>query len=217
MKTIEVTLFSYDELSETAQANARDTWRNQREPSPGMEEEIREHFQYTLSELGYTEQCGRRDACGLNALYSLGYSQGDGVAFQGDFIKSVDKVAKRVLSKKDYALLNYTHLSGQLEGLKLFDYCDVSVKNSGRYTHWNSFHTSLDLGSLENFFNLTTRQFGAIDALVTNIQEELVALSHQLEKEGYEIIEYQNSDEAVTETIQANVSDNSFLEDGTLA
>lgn len=201
MKTIEIDLYRFSELSEKCKDVVRAKWRSGDDQSFASED-IAEDIQYQLEELGYT---------GLKAPFSLGYSSGDGVGFDGS-VGDLLKVAKRVLCKNVYRLLTYKHTSGWLHGNCVLDNCSVAVKNHNtNYYHWNSFRVSVDSSW---YCDLTNKQYSALAILETAIQSELVSLSHTFESEGYKQLEYNHSDEAVDDMIEMNWDGEVFTEEG---
>ena len=219
MKTIEVTVFSYGELTESAKVTARNNWRK-KVPNDindiEISEALIEHFQCMLADSGYSDKYMGKPISGVTALYSLGWNQGDGVGFRGR-IKNLKEVAKRVTFSYTYATLTRDHKGGIMnDGIdgSLLDYCEAQVENPGKCKNHRSFTTMINTGSLSN---LTAASETAINDLQSAIQEELVEFSHSFAKEGYSIINQYNSDEYVDEDIEANTEENVFLINGELA
>lgn len=82
---------------------------------------------------------------------------------------------------------------------------DVNVKHdNGHYYHWNSF-------SIES---ITSNKTGkdAPEAVEDEIKEKIIAVNKELERFGYDCIEYNESDESIREYLED--ADGQYLEDG---
>lgn len=80
MRTIETTLYKFDELSDEAKQKAIEDAR-EREHEYGLEslpEMMQDQLEYLLTEKGARN-------LSVTVRYSLGYSQGDGASFTGSF------------------------------------------------------------------------------------------------------------------------------------
>ena len=207
-------MYSYRQLSEDAKEDVRDRWRNIRAEDAFVSEDISDAFVYRLSELGY---CGEyrgmgTERTGLDTQWSLCHCQGDGVAFEGtpdDLIK----VARRVLSRRDFRLLTYKHRTGPIEGDCLFDYVESLVRDTNHhYHHYNSFEVVIDFTSY--YLDLTDRHQEAIQHLSENIQEELVELSHTFEALGYSIIDERDESDYIDREIADIWEDRKFYVNG---
>lgn len=82
MKTTTIQLYSFNELSSQAQQRALDAYNNYND-MPFLSDYL---FEYFLEELK-TYNIERVDNKQARLFYSLGYSQGDGLMFQGTFKK----------------------------------------------------------------------------------------------------------------------------------
>lgn len=208
-------IYEYHELAESAKETVRDRWREYDSDRQFVSEDIHDSFIYRLCDLGYcSEYQGQGiEHDGLKVLWSLSGCQGDGVAFEGA-PDDITRVAKRVLSRKDFRLLLYMHKAGCLEGDCLFSYLSVSVEDrNGRYHHWNSFNTEVGKQGLWHV-TLTPRQEEVIETLQANIQEELVDLSHELERLGNEILYDRNGDDYIDSEIYIVWEDRRFYVNG---
>ncbi len=84
MKTVTrvVTLYTFDELSDEAKLKARNDF-NKDEDYPFLADDLREYIHEELMEAGYTVEGVATSANpSIRPLYSLGYSQGDGLMFE---------------------------------------------------------------------------------------------------------------------------------------
>lgn len=87
MKTItkEYNLYTFDELSQEAKDKARNKF-NEFEDYPFLQDDLRENIYEELKERGIKVLGVATSANpSIRPLYSLGYSQGDGLMFEGDF------------------------------------------------------------------------------------------------------------------------------------
>lgn len=85
MQTITKTykIYSFDELSQEAKDKARQDW-NDSEDYPFLTDDLREYIHEELKELGFTvEGVSTSENPSINPYYSLSYSQGDGLMFEG--------------------------------------------------------------------------------------------------------------------------------------
>lgn len=164
MKTITKVYNVYEigELSKGAQEVARAKWVENNDYY-FLSDYLNERLHELLEEKGIkdtndTSKAGTRPT---QVLYSLGYSQGDGCMFEGDFIY------------KGY---------------------NVNVKHSGRYYHFNSKNITItdDEGN-----DIDRQIYEEFDALYIEICKEL-------ERLGYDFIEYEDSMEAFQESCDAN-------------
>lgn len=80
MRTIRIKLYKFSELSKEAKNKARDNWY-ENEDYPFLSETLTESCYYLLNENG----CTYSD---IKLLYSLSYSQGDGLCFTGSISKN---------------------------------------------------------------------------------------------------------------------------------
>lgn len=79
MRTIQVKLYTFDELSDTAKQKAIEDFRQNIYEIPFLEEDIKYYLYDLLDEAGLEPEGTPK------AYYSLGYSQGDGAMFEGVF------------------------------------------------------------------------------------------------------------------------------------
>lgn len=91
MKTKTINLYSFDELSEDAKKKAHETWKKDND-YPFMEDCLNEYLHEELVENKIVDVNGEYDTVNqvrpknkAGVLYSLGYSQGDGLCFTGEF------------------------------------------------------------------------------------------------------------------------------------
>lgn len=77
MKTTKINLYSYEELSKEAKRRAISDYNKQNDGNE-MQEYVNELIKQELDERGI-----KYDADSIRTFYSLGYSQGDGLMFEG--------------------------------------------------------------------------------------------------------------------------------------
>jgi hypothetical protein len=150
MKKITIEVYTFDELSDEAKEKARE-WYREGIDYPFLEEFMNEFIYDKLTEAGYMVD-------DLKVLYSLTYSQGDGVSFTAKLTK----------------------------GLETYQ-----VNRSGHYVHERTmdvYHETEDGEETEE----------------PEVLEEMRKIAKEAEKAGYKYIEYEESNEAVDETIRAN-------------
>jgi len=194
MKTVEIGVFQFNELSEDAKEKARNWYRNGAFDYPWHE--------YTIDEF----KEGQKEFEVEKVYFSGFWSQGDGAMFEYSGISDEYKEAlidglklpnwkKRVLKK----------------------YADISCngKHSGHYYHERScsqsFNIEADNGAqyYQNIENL-------IDSVSSDIEEAIEQNYISIAKDLYRTLEkeydFLNSDEQVDESILANEYE--FTEDG---
>jgi hypothetical protein len=79
MKTVSLNLYSYDELSKEAKARALRDWNEDNNDDPFLTSHLYNLVKEELDERGIKYAVDT-----INVLYSLGYSQGDGLMFEGE-------------------------------------------------------------------------------------------------------------------------------------
>jgi alpha-galactosidase/6-phospho-beta-glucosidase family protein len=167
--TTEHTVYSYDELSESAKEVARAWWVD------GLQyDDLSDAMHERLGELLQEYKMKCNDA---HAFYSLSYSQGDGAMFTGN------------VSYKGYTF---------------------TVEHYGHYYHYNSKQiTAIERNNGNNISDETWSK------MFKDFEAQYVALCKDLEKYGYDYIEYEQEREVVEDNIRANEYE--FYENGALA
>jgi len=177
--------YLYEELSEQAKKKACDEWRHSLSGGdPFLSECITEDFTSRLEELGLP----------TDMSWSLGYCQGDGVAFTG------------YVDLEKYTEVHELRGWGPVE-----EFYTVRIYNHSRYSHWNSMTLEVsEEGDLDDPVAFWVTQHE--DKLREHIEERIKEVSRELEETGYAEIEYRDSDEFVSEEIQH--AEWMFTEDG---
>lgn len=191
MKTIRIKLYKFEELTADAQQNAIEKFRE-------TSEVFLDFFQDSAKE--QIEKAGFYDNIELG--YSLSYSQGDGLCF------SCQRINSEVLKPLFAEILG----EGKDKTISLIiDNCYFTCTgNKGRYSYASRndieyiFDSGITVPNIEE----------VVSKVETKIADLYTSLCKDLENQGYAEIEYQQSDEAIKETILAN--DYDFTKDGKL-
>jgi hypothetical protein len=160
---------------------------------------LTEDFKTQLAEFGFEE---------TEVYWSLGYCQGDGVAFYGrvypESLKEKDRKAKRLI--------------GALESADDSLYIEITGAN-GHYHHWNSMTVEIEFENETDDDDLPARLKIARPALRENLEEHLAErvreISRELEKSGYAEIEYRYDESAIRDELQE--CEHLYEKDGTRA
>lgn len=182
----------FDELSEKAQEFAVSEEQNGGERFDWDDARLlTEDFKQQLAERGFD---------GVEVYWSLGYCQGDGVAFYG-------RVWAQDLKEKDErarSLIERLERAGD-------DICIEINGANNHYHHWNSMTVEVEFDSELADNELPARLKIARpvwrDELEEYLSEKVREISRELEKSGYEEIEYRTSDE----TIKSDLSEYEHL------
>ena len=190
----------FDELIEEAKESAiedeRSSGRRFDETDAAF---LTEDFQYQLAEKGFEA---------VKVFWSLGYCQGDGVAFYGrvyaDDLKAKDPEAKKLIERLEKA--------GD----------EISIETTGannRYHHRNSMTVEIDFENEREEEDFPARLKIALPALREEFEdylsEKVKEISTELEKSGYAEIDYRYENETLSRDLSE--SDNLYKKDGTRA
>lgn len=192
MKTIEINLFKFEELNKEAQQKAIK-----------KEQEI----SYKDSDLLYlfADDCKEtaKEAGFFNTefIYSLSSCQGDGLSFSAESV-DIDRFIKEALPNIKVSVL---------DAIKNSIYKVNISANNGHYCY-----ASRNDVSIETDFPQNGRECSNIENLINtveaHIQDVYLSLCKELEKIGYNEIEYKTSEEHAKEMLIDN--DYDFTEDG---
>jgi len=160
---------------------------------------LTEDFKTQLAEYGFSD---------LEVYWSLGYCQGDGVAFYGrvhpESLKEKDRSAKLLIAALETA------------GDEL--YIEITGAN-GHYHHSNSMTVEIEFENDTDEEDLPARLKIARPALRENLEEYLAEkvkeISRALEKSGYAEIEYRYNEETIRDDL--TMREHLYEKDGTLA
>lgn len=160
---------------------------------------LTEDFKTQLAEYGFED---------TEVYWSLGYCQGDGVAFYGrvhpESLKEKDRSAKRLIAA--------------LEAVGDLLYIEITGAG-GHYHHWNSMTVEIEFENETDDEDLPARLKIARPALRENLEEYLAEkvkeISRELERSGYAEIEYRHDEQ----TIRNDLTEREHLyeKDGTRA
>ncbi len=160
---------------------------------------LTEDFKMQLAEYGFEE---------TEVYWSLGYCQGDGVAFYGrvhpESLKEKDRSAKRLI--------------GTLETAGDELYIEITGAN-GHYHHWNSMTIEIECSNEIDDEDLPARLKIARPELRENLEaylaEKVKEISRELEKSGYAEIEYRYDEETIRNDL--TMREHLYEKDGTQA
>lgn len=183
MKTVEITLYKFDELSDEAQQNAIQKWRE-------------DQYQNGDNLFWFMDSCKDylKDTGFINPKiqYSLSYSQGDGLSFSADGYTRLKETFIKHLGEHHSNIADY-----------LCDNVTLQIKgNTGHYCYASK--SDIDLYLEVYSSNNTPLVDDLIEVVMKDITDEYLTACRVLETNGYEQIEYEQSDEYIQETINAN-------------
>jgi hypothetical protein len=210
MQKREVTLYSIGELSEKVREKAIKRLREQGfgRVDPDF---LTELFSEKLKDYGLPHDPKK-------IQWSLGYSQGDGVAFEGWVDVDAYLTAAEQLALPGAPKISMRKRWGERRpDRELLERADVEIKiaHHGRYTHARSMDVEYDFHGIEAETREEEKQIeAAVLALVDEIGKKVVDVSRELEKMGYSEIESLEGDEAIIELAETN--ELLFFKDGTL-
>ncbi|TDB44294.1 NgrC [Photorhabdus luminescens subsp. mexicana] len=178
---------------------------------------IKQHFQNELIKRGYPEN--------LTIEYSLGYCQGDGMAFYGDLgVDDVKALMKRLFSTElgqidDVSRVRNLMVQEDIENmlfvLRECGSCDLSItRNSygNHYSHWNCMNiddkvdftgifsdedTMLGTGIEGINQKMVERWQDNWDSFVLELVNDVKSISKKLQSDGYSLIEASPCEEKV--------------------
>jgi len=196
MRTIEVKLYKFEELSPEAQAKA-------------IKKETERAYN-NLELWGFNEDATMQiEGEGFEnpALsYSLGYRQGDGLSFKADRYTKLTEIFIKILGpgKEKTAQLLADNCTQNLTG------------NRGHYCYAKRDQVDLYIDNLTSSINVvnTNNIDAVVNKALTMLEDIYMDLCKKLEKQGYDEIEYLTSEECAKETLIANEVE--FTENGSI-
>lgn len=194
MRTITKTLYTFEELSEDAKKYAIKSYIEDDDLSfinGGLSVEM----SYKLAEYGY-EGYNKDD---LDICYSLGYCQGDGMAFYG----KIDFEKWYKLHKKHFT----PYENKRIKNEELYIGIEIAKINH-LYDHAHSMGVDVTIENYENNEVLERIR----EKIYNIVDNEISDISGELEDYGYEYIEYCRTDEYVIEEFENGEYE--FNEDG---
>lgn len=195
MKTISLNLYKFNELTTEAKEKAINDFRETQYENICLD---------MFSDCAYDQIKDAGFEGKIKLQYSLGYSQGDGLSFSCDYLNS------DILNSLFVDILG----TGKQKTIDtIINNCSFSNSgNSGRYCYASSGDIDFCLDHYSN--NDLLNVFSIVEEVKEKIQNIYIDLCNELEKQGYDEIEFQNSDEYIIETIECN--DYDFLIDGSI-
>ena len=170
----------------SAQAKARALDWGRRCVSEGFDAD---HFTEDLQEYVKEKHGLSADKC----FWSLGYCQGDGVAFYG----AIDLDPLKQAQPEVAAIFSRLRLLG------ISCYLDARIQGErGNYHGWNSMDAMVQALDYEPEYEAQAEQAG--EDLQRFLDDFLKDVSRDAERYGYEAVDYESSDEHVQEWIEAN-------------
>lgn len=187
MKTIEIKVYRFDELSETAKENAIKLWYES------------EYYEYLCDDILCFISDNDTYFSNVKLQYSLGYSQGDGLSFSGKF------------DIKKWINDNYNFKQSVKNALSLLFESVESLGNTGRYCYASKRDIQVDFLDHTGKTNLTnlTKLFEKVES---DVIDYYLDICDKAEKYGYSIIEYRMDYAEMNELCKAN--DYHFYENG---
>jgi hypothetical protein len=193
MRTITTEVFTYSELSDAAKAKARDWYRETSQGDNYFSESVIEDAATIAALLGIELKTTRKAPC----IHWSGFAcQGDGASFEGDFdpkaMKTPDLFAHAPTDEKLHAVaVNILEAAQAIPGE-----WTANISLSGhRYVHSNMMQIDIEQGEDETEISPEMEK-----ALLDSLRAFADWIYSQLESE----YEYQNSDDAVADIIEAN-------------
>jgi hypothetical protein len=187
MRTIEVNVHNYSELSQSAKDKVKQ-WYNE-----DNLDNIGEAMKHDLELTGFVN---------AELSYSLSNCQGDGVSFTGTWTGE----ELRVILSNAYGSNIPEELLNILPELTL-----KFIRTEHRYAHEFSAYTELT----QSYGWITEEELKIIEQAEKLIDTYRIKVCKELEENGYADIDYHNSDEYMEETCTAN--DYEFFANGALA
>lgn len=195
MKTIEIKILTFEELTPEAQQVAINWLRNLKQEDSNLLCMFNEYAHEQLKEKGFINP---------QISYSLSYSQGDGLSFKADKYEHLEQLFIEVLGpgKEKTAQILAENCTQKFTG------------NTGHYCYAHRNQIDLYLENYTSSINVTnTNNIDAvIQKVLTKLENLYLEICGELEKQGYNEIDYQLSDECLKEENIAN--DYEFTEDG---
>ena len=192
MRTIRTKVYTFNELSKEAKEVAIESFRN------GLEIHLdffNDDAEEQIEMVGFYND--------IKLRYSLSHCQGDGLSFSCNNIKT------EILLKFFAEVLGE---GKEKTAMVIIDNCSFENRgNTGRYGYASKNDITFELDERGRSFESNN-----INKIVSKVEEKIqnhyLDLCNNLEKQGYAEIDYQYSDEAIVETINAN--DYEFLING---
>ena len=194
MRTIEVTLYKFDELpTEEAKKRALEWAREHRGFSEWDVQDLTDRMKEEIEEAGY--YLGRYDS----VCWSLSHCQGDGVCFSAE--ADLEKVAARLLPEARQALEWAANCDNATQAFVVGDERGHTIR-----LEWEDIQTSTAIEWLSSSEDKVAwvLMTPLLDRLREAVEEDIRSLQHMLQKMGYDYIEDMDSDENLVDAMDAN-------------
>ena len=206
MKTIQLDLFSFNELSDEAKAKAINSERNSDNLEYHYSGEV-EYYQDVLKNIGFTN---------VEISFSGFYSQGDGASFTADYDSSLINLDELKNHNTElYSLMARNDSVFGASGLTSDNKITANVKRiSHHYSHHNT--VAIDDIAINGECEWSTddsrsyKAFEDIENYLTSLKDDICYIIYNSLEREYD---YQTSDEYIAELLTIN--DYNFLVDGT--
>ena len=183
MKTVKVNVYQFEELNDKAKDKVRSLyyeWSDLEQWNEDAKEQI--------------ESAGFVDP---ELIYSLSYCQGDGLSF---------KAAGLTEEKQKEILCSLLGPGKEKRAQIIIDSGALAIELKGNSGHY-AFSSRHDVDAyLDSYFNEDDHiyLYNLICDFNDVLESDYINLCSQLEAQGYNEIEYQQSDEYITEEVEAN-------------
>lgn len=188
MKTIELVLYTFEELNRDAKLQAINDYRRKMENWGPDLDFFKDDCEEKADRIGFKD---------IKLAYSLGNCQGDGVSFKCSYIDTA-KFIKEFWPECKTSVIDAL--------CNNISFC--SIGNNGRYCY----STENDIEMYLYFYKSLPNLEAMAEKLHEYIQDQYVNLCAEFEKNGYNEIEYFYSDENIIHSIEANEIE--FTENG---
>ena len=177
MKIIEVKLYKINELSEESKKIAIEREKKEKKEfyiNTCLEEDLTEYAKELLQE-------NFKNAELKDIMYDLSYSQGSGAMIEFSWtIEDLNKKYKKLTPK-------------ELEKISDIGYTEIKINHHGWYYHERSF--GVDYQDFTYYDDELEKIQEKIDKMIESFKEDVININEQLKKEGYSIIESEETDE----------------------
>jgi hypothetical protein len=203
MREVTVKLYNFSELGKEAQAKAIKDWRNKGYAFGDSDAvTLTDKFKEELESYGFDDD--------VKIEWSLGYCQGDGVAFYGSI--DLEKILPNHLGDFTKDEQRRLYWLNNEYGISI-----KTVRNSYGYRYSHAYTMDIDLYcDYPTDYRETELYDEVLQKLEDIVLNDIQSLSLKLEREGYKFIERMESDEVIREFFEYNDDCYEFTGDGTL-
>ena len=198
MRTIELNVYKYSELSDEAKEKAKEWYLN---------DDTRAYIFQQDCELYLKEAFPSSE---LNVEFSLGYCQGDGLNIYGELCVNdlIERLAHE-FTKKELAFFKWYHNKFG------YEYIDMA-QNPLRYSYCVCEHNDYmnEYQDTMEYWQYRGIPYALLDRVNDLCKDYMCDLCSQFEKDGYRFL-YEISDEEMEDTCEANGYE--FYENGKIA